>query len=384
MSSSGHFRGFSTKQQTDIWVRWRKGESLSEIGRGIGKHAGSIYYLIAFYGGISPLLRRRSKRVLTLKEREEISRGLASKLSIRQIAAKINRTPSTISREINRNAGKRAYRACQADERAVAQARRPKRCHLAKNKALRNHVVDKIALNWSPEQISGWLKQMYPNNPSMNVSAETIYKSLYIQARGVLKKELCRHLRTKRLMRTPKNTRMNRSLRGQIIDGISIRERPPEIEDRAIPGHWEGDLIAGSKNTHIATLVERYSRFTILVKVKGKDTVNVVSALRKKIKTLPQMLRLSLTWDHGMELASHQKLTLATNIKIYFCDPRSPWQRGTNENTNLLLRQYFPKKTDLSIYSQKYLDKVALELNHRPRKTLAFYSPIDKLHEVLQ
>jgi IS30 family transposase len=319
-----------------------------------------------------------------LEEREEISRGLAAKLSIRQIATQMNRAPSTVCREISRHGGKKAYRACQADDRTWEKARRPKQCHLAKNETLRNHVADKIALNWSPEQISGWLKHMYLDDLKMQISPETIYKSLYIQARGVLKKELCQHLRTRRLMRTPKNTRMNRSLRGQIIDGVSIRERPSEIEDRAIPGHWEGDLITGSKNTHIAILVERHSRFTILVKLKGKDTVNVVNALAEKIKNFPEILRLSLTWDRGMELAYHQELTLATNLKIYFCDPRSPWQRGTNENTNCLLRQYFPKKTDLSIYSQKHLDKVALELNQRPRKTLAFCSPIDKLNQVLQ
>jgi len=384
MGSKEYFRGFSIEEQTDIWARWRKGESLSEIGRGVNKHAGSIWHLITFYGGISPQPRYRSKKALTFKEREEISRGLAAKLSIRQIAEKMNRSASTVSREINRHGGKIAYRAYQADESAWDLARRPKPCHLAKNGTLRNHVADKLALNWSPEQISGWLKHMYPNDPNMWVSPETIYRSLYIQARGVLKKELCQNLRTKHLMRTPKNTRRNRALKGQIIDGVSIRERPPEIEDRAIPGHWEGDLIAGSKNTYIATLVERHSRFTMLVKVKGKDTVTVVQALRRKIKTLPKILRLSLTWDRGMELAHHRQLALATDLKIYFCDPRSPWQRGTNENTNCLLRQYFPKKTDLSIYSQKHLDKVALELNHRPRKTLAFYSPLDKLNQALQ
>ena len=384
MGSTENFRGFSPQQQTEIWSRWRKGESLSDIGRAIGKQASSIFHVITFYGGISPLPRRRSKRVLTLEEREEISRGLASKVSIRQIARKIGRAPSTISREIRNHGGTKRYRACQADEQAWIQARRPKPCHLAQNPVLKNVVIDKLALNWSPEQISGWLKQMYPNDPTMNISSETIYKSLYIQTRGLLKKELCQHLRTRRLMRTPKNTRKNRGLRGQIIDGVSIRERPPEIEDRAIPGHWEGDLIAGSKNTHIATLVERYSRFTILVKVQSKDTHTVVNALSGKIKSLPELLRLSLTWDRGMELAYHKKLSLATDLKIYFCDPRSPWQRGTNENTNCLLRQYFPKKTDLSIYSQKYLDQVALELNQRPRKTLAFYAPIDKLQEALQ
>ncbi|MDF2868129.1 MAG: Integrase catalytic region, partial [Gammaproteobacteria bacterium] len=271
----------------------------------------------------------------------------------------------------------------QADKQAWEYARRPKLCRLEKNSALKSMVTEKINIKWSPEQISGWLKQMYPTDTSMWISHETIYKSLFIQARGVLKKTLTEHLRSKRLMRRPKNAKIDRSPRGQIIDGISIRERPAEIEERAIPGHWEGDLISGSKNTHIATLVERHSRFTQLVKVKGKDTTSVVGALRDKINTLPEALRLSLTWDHGMELAYHKQLTLATHLQIYFCDPRSPWQRGTNENTNRLLRQYFPKKTDLSLYSQDDLDAVALQLNQRPRKTLAFKTPADKLQETV-
>lgn len=376
--------GFSLEQQSDIWHRWKKGDSLSDIGRAISKNPGSIHHLIAFHGGISPKPRKRSKKALTFNEREEISRALATNLSMRQIALKLKRPASTICREINRHGGKIAYRAHQADKQAWENARRPKLCCLAKNAALKDIVAEKINIKWSPEQISGWLKQMYPTDNNMWISHETIYKSLFIQARGVLKKTLTEHLRSKRLMRRPKNAKIDCAPRGQIIDGISIRERPAEINDRAIPGHWEGDLISGSKNTHIATLVERYSRFTLLVKVKGKDTVSVVSALREKFKTLPMTLRLSLTWDRGMELAYHKQLTIATNLQIYFCDPRSPWQRGTNENTNRLLRQYFPKKTDLSIYSQDELDIVAFQLNQRPRKTLAFQTPVDKLQGLLQ
>lgn len=376
--------GFFLEQQSDIWQRWKQGDSLSDIGRAISKNPGSIHHLIAFHGGIGPKPRKRRKKSLTLDEREEISRALAANLSVRQIALKLKRPASTVCREINRHGGKKAYRAHQADKQAWENARRPKPCHLAKNNVLKDIVGEKITIKWSPEQISAWLKQMYPTDKSMWASHETIYKSLFIQARGVLKKTLTEHLRSKRLMRRPKNAKIDCSPRGQIIDGVSIKERPAEINDRAVPGHWEGDLISGSKNTHIATLVERRSRFTLLVKVKGKDTVSVVSALREKFETLPRVLRLSLTWDRGMELAHHKQLTLATNLQVYFCDPRSPWQRGTNENTNRLLRQYFPKKTDLSIYSQEELGAVALQLNQRPRKTLAFRTPADNLQGLLQ
>lgn len=376
-------KGFSLEQQADIWNRWKLGESLSDIGRALNKNPGSIHHVIAFHGGISPKPKMRSNRSLSFEEREEISRACSNQQTIRQIALMLNRAPSTISREIKRNGGEKAYRAHQADSKAWQNAKRPKLSYLAKNVVLRDIVAEKIVLKWSPEQISNWLKQMYPTDKAMWVSHETIYKSLFIQARGVLKKSLTEHLRSKRLMRIPKNAKIHRAPRGQIIDGISIRERPAEIEARAIPGHWEGDLISGSNNTHIATLVERHSRFTLLIKVEGKDTINVTNALSLKIQTLPAVLRLSLTWDRGMELAYHKQLTLATNLKIYFCDPRSPWQRGTNENTNRLLRQYFPKKTDLSIYSQQYLDKVALQLNQRPRKTLAFKTPADKLQETV-
>jgi IS30 family transposase len=319
-----------------------------------------------------------------LAEREEISRGIAADSSVREIAAVFGRAPSTVSREIERHGGRDKYRAADADCRAWDQAKRPKQCLLATNDRLQMMVATKLNLDWSPEQISGWLKLKFPNDESMQVSHETIYRSLFIQARGVLKKELIEHLRSRRMMRRSKKATTDGQPRGQIVDGISIRERPAEVEDRAIPGHWEGDLITGSKNTHIATLVERQSRFTMLVKVKGKDTASVVAALSKQVRKLPAELRKSLTWDRGTELANHKKFTIATNVPVYFCDPQSPWQRGTNENTNRLLRQYFPKDTELSGYSQADLNKIALRLNQRPRKTLGFQTPASKLNAVLQ
>jgi IS30 family transposase len=260
-----------------------------------------------------------------------------------------------------------------------ASALRPKACLLAIHVKLQTIVASKLILDWSPEQISGWLKIRYPEDESMRVSHETIYRSLFIQARGVLKKELIQHLRSKRRIRRSRLSRVGGQSRGQIVDAISIRERHAEIEDRAIPGHWEGDLLGGTKNSHIATLVERHSRFTALVKVPSKDTAAVVAALSRHVRKLPASLRCSLTWDRGLEMAKHKSFTVATNVKVYFCDPQSPWQRGTNENTNGLLRQYFPKRTDLSGYSQSDLDKVTLRLNQRPRKTLGFETPASRL-----
>lgn len=371
--------GLSASQKAELWRRWKAGQSLSDIGRALGKHAGSIHGVVSSSGGIIPAVRRRSRLALTLAEREEISRGIAADISIRQIATTIGRSPSTVSREIARHGGRDRYRASEADCRAWAQARRPKPCWLAIHQDLQAIVASKLSLEWSPEQIAGWLKLQFPDEKSMRVSHETIYRSLFIQARGVLKKELIGHLRSHRMMRRSKNASTDGQPRGQIVDGISIRERPADIEARAIPGHWEGDLITGSKNTHIATLVERHSRFTMLVKVHGKDTTNVVSALSKQVRKLPSELRRSLTWDRGMEMAHHKKFTVATDVQVYFCDPQSPWQRGTNENTNRLLRQYFPKGTDLSGYTQADLNKVALRLNQRPRKTLGYHTPADKL-----
>jgi len=311
-------------------------------------------------------------------EREEISRGLAAGRSMRAIAGGLHRSPSTVSREIARHGGRTGYRAAEADATAWHGARRPKRCRLARYPRLQRLVAEKLRLEWSPEQIAGWLARTFPQDETLRVSHETIYRSLFVQTRGVLKRELRTHLRSHRVMRHAKNA-TTKGPRGQIIDAVSIRERPAEVEDRAVPGHWEGDLIAGSKNTHIATLVERQSRFTLLVKVAGKDSQTVVSALTHQVKHLPATLRQSLTWDRGMELAQHKRFTLDTNFRVYFCDPRSPWQRGTNENTNRLLRQYFPKGTDLSIYTQADLNAVALRLNQRPRKTLGFQTPADKL-----
>jgi len=367
--------GLSAAQKADLWQRWKQGQSLSEIGRALGKHAGSIHGVLSSNGGFIPPARKRSRWALTLAEREEISRGMATALSIRQIAATLGRAPSTISREIHRHGGAHTYRASEADAQAWTRTHRPKSCRLATSPMLQRLVASKLTLEWSPEQIAGWLKRTFPDQDTLRVSHETIYRSLFIQARGVLKKALIGHLRSRRRMRRAQCASTAGQPRGQIIDGVSIRDRPADVEDRAIPGHWEGDLIAGCKNTHMATLVERSSRFTMLVKVPGKDTASVVTALSTQIRQLPSALRRSLTWDRGMELAQHKRLTVDTKVQVYFCDPQSPWQRGTNENTNRLLRQYFPKGTDLSRYSQADLNMIALRLNQRPRKTLGFQTP---------
>lgn len=376
--------GLSASQKADLWQRWKDGQSLSEIGNALGKHAGSIHGVLSSNGGIVPTARRRSRLALTLCEREEVSRGISSGESIRHIATRLARAPSTISREIARHGGRENYRATVADSVAWSLALRPKLCRLAVNKELQSVVAEQLSLDWSPEQISGWLRVQYPNDETMRISHETIYRSLFIQARGVLKKELVKHLRTNRMMRRSKKATTEGQPRGQIVDAVSIRERPAEVEDRAIPGHWEGDLISGSKNSHIATLVERKTRYTILVKVEGKDTTSVISALIRQVQNLPAQLSRSLTWDRGSEMARHKEFTVATAIQVYFCDPQSPWQRGTNENTNRLLRQYFPKGTELYGYSQADLDLIAVRLNQRPRKTLAYHSPAEQFHDLLR
>jgi IS30 family transposase len=339
--------GLSVAHKRELWQRWKHGQSLSEIGRALGRHAGSIHGVVKANGGIVPAQRTRSARVLSLDEREEISRGIACGEPMRRIAARMGRAPATISREIARHGGNRNYRAVNADERAWRNARRPKRCLLATHQRLQRVVAEKLSEDWSPEQICGWLALEYQDDPSMRVSHETIYRSLFIQARGVLEKELVAHLRRVRTMRSSINASRTGQGRGGIIDAVSIRDRPAEVEDRAIPGHWEGDLVRGSANSYIATLVERQSRFVMLVKVEGKDTASVVGALTRQVRTLPRELMASLTWDRGMELAAHKSFTIATDATVYFCDPRSPWQRGSNENTNGLLRQYLPKGTDL-------------------------------------
>ena len=381
----GHARTwFTRRQRAELWERWKSGQCVADIARALGRRNKSgVYRILALNGGISPAPRRRAPVALRLGEREEISRGIAAGRSIRRIARDLGRAPSTISREIKRNGGCSAYRASEADTRAWERALRPKPCRLARHAGLRWRVAHKLALQWSPEQISGWLKRQFPADQSMQVSHEAIYRSLFIQTRGVLKKELMAHLRTARQMRQAKGGTTKRGL-GQIVDTVSIRERPAEAEDRAVPGHWEGDLLAGSNNTHIATLVERHTRFTMLLKIPSKDTATVIAALGKQVRKLPRELRRSLTWDRGKEMADHKSFTIATNVQVYFCDPRSPWQRGSNENTNGLLRQYFPRGTDLSRFSQAYLNKIALRLNQRPRKTLGFETPADRLRAVLQ
>ncbi len=373
-------RGISMEQRRDLWARWKAGQSLSEIGRALGKAAGSVFDVVRAKGGIAPTERKRDKGELTLQEREEISRGLAAERSLRSIAQGLRRAPSSISREVSRNGGRRRYRAAAADANAWRRAERPKPCRLARLPKLRRVVARRLQQQWSPQQISGWLGSAYPDDQAMQVSHETIYKSLFIQARGVLKKELLAHLRSRRLMRRAKTASKSGQHRGQIPDAISISERPAEVEDRAVPGHWEGDLICGSKNSYIATLVERQSRFVVLVRVAGKDTETVVDALVKQVGKLPVGVMASLTWDRGLEMAQHQRFSLATDIAVYFCDPKSPWQRGSNENTNGLLRQYFPKGTDLSVHSQAHLDAIALRLNTRPRQTLGFKTPGEVLN----
>jgi IS30 family transposase len=373
--------GLSAIQKSDLWRRWKAGQSLHEIGRAFGKSHSSIRCVVSLHGGFVPAVRRRSLLALTLPEREDISRGIASGSSLRKIAQLLERAASTVSREVVRHGGRPEYRASEADQQAWKSALRPKPCLLAIQEKLQEVVASKLLLEWSPEQICGWLKTQYPQDESMRVSHETIYRSLFIQARGALKRELVGHLRSKRRIRRSQHAGVSGQSRGQIVDAISIRERPAEIEDRAVPGHWEGDLLSGSKNSHIVTLVERHSRFTTLLKVPSKDTAVVVAALTKHARKLPAALRRSLTWDRGLEMAQHKTFTMATEGKVYFCDPQSPWQRGSNENTNGLLRQYFPRGTDLSGYTQADLDKVALRLNQRPRKTLGFQTPASRLQE---
>ena len=376
MASTGGW-GFSAGQKAELWQRWNEGQSLAQIGRSLGKRACSIYQVVAPRGGIAPAVRTRAARALSLSEREEISRGIASTLSLRQIAAGLGRPVSTVSREVKRNGGRGHYRATDADARTWERARRPKHCRLGLQPRLQRAVARKLKRDWAPGQISGWLKRRYPYDEAMHVSHETIYRTLFVQARGALKKELVAHLRLTRTMRRP------RAAEGlpatSITDALSIRERPAEAEDRAVPGHWEGDLLMGGNSSQIATLVERRSRYVMLVKLDCKDSITVAGALARKVCRLPKELRRSLTWDRGTEMAAHKQFTVDTDVKVYFCDPRSPWQRGSNENTNGLLRQYFPKGDDLSAYSQGYLDRIALRLNTRPRQTLKFFTPAETL-----
>lgn len=369
---------YSAAQRAEIWDRWQRGESMSSIGRVFDRQSSSVFSVISPTGGIRPVDRKRSRQALSLSEREEISRGLMVHRSLRAIASQLGRAPSTISREVRRNGGRGVYRATTSDQSAWDRALRPKACKLACHPALARTVSAKLCRKWSPEQIAGWLKRAFPGETHKQVSHETIYRSLYIQARGVLKKELLEHLRAKRTVRRSRHASLKRNGLGQVKDAVSIRERPACVEDRAVPGHWEGDLIGGSKNSYIATLVERHSRYVMLVKVANKDTNSVISGLIKQAYKLPKELYRSLTWDRGKELADHPRLTVATNVDVYFCDPHAPWQRGSNENTNRLLRQYLPRGTDLSVHSQSKLSAIARQLNERPRKTLNYQTPAEK------
>ena len=374
-------RHYSEADKALMWDRWQKGESLHTIGRLFERSHTSVRRILAETGGIRPAPRRRSRLALSLAEREEISRGIVAGHSIRSIADALGRSPSTVSRELRRNGGRQRYRATHAEQAAWDRALRPKRCKLVANRALARIVARKLMLQWSPDQIAGWLKRTFPNDESYQVSHETIYRSLFIQARGALKKELIQHLRSQRSMRRSRHKSLKGEGLGQITDTVSIRERPASAEDRAVPGHWEGDLLFGSKNSQIATLVERHSRLVMLVKVDNKDSKTVINALIRQAHKLPKELYKSLTWDRGCEMAEHKRFTLATDIQVYFCDPRSPWQRGSNENTNRLLRQYFPKGMDLSGYSQAKLNAVARRLNERPRKTLNYETPAQRFNQ---
>jgi IS30 family transposase len=368
---------YSASQKALMWERWKQGATLHEIGKLFDRSHSSIHNILSATGGIRPAERMRAARTLTHAEREEISRAIARGESMRCIAARLGRAASTISREIKRNAGREGYRANLADQAAWDRAKRPKCCKLVKSPALARIVADKLRLLWSPQQIDGWLKHTYPADQSHHVSHEAIYRSLFIQARGALKRELLEHLRRTRGMRRSRHYTQKTAIHGQIADAVSISERPACVEDRAVPGHWEGDLVFGSGNSQIATLVERQTRYLMLVKLDGKDTQTVVNALIKHARKLPQELYRSLTWDRGTEMHGHKQFTLATDIQVYFCDPQSPWQRGSNENTNGLLRQYLPIGIDISGYSQAKLNAIARQLNERPRKTLSYQTPAE-------
>ena len=375
-------RPWTAAERKIIWERWKQGDTVTDIARALDRYDSRIFELLSKTGGIEPASCVRSARSLSMAEREEISRGIAANLSVRSIARSLGRSASSVSREIIRNGGATCYRATDAESQATARARRPKRCRLRMNRRLARKVARKLRLRWSPEQISSWLKKTHPCDPDMTISHETIYRTLYVQTRGALKKELQSFLRRRHVMRQARQ-RNKPALLGHIPDMVLISERSPEVEDRAVPGHWEGDLVFGKNNSQIVTLVERHSRYVTLLKIDSRDTVSVVTALTEHACRLPKGLMSSLTWDRGKELAQHLVFTMATDVQVYFCDPKSPWQRGSNENTNGLLRQYLPKTMDLCTVTQKQLDAIARELNMRPRKTLGYETPADTLRRAV-
>jgi len=372
-------RPISEAESSVIWRRWHDGVLFPAIAKELGRWTPTVTYLVLRHGGIAPRDRRRAVRTIHLSEREEISRGIVTGESLRSIANRLRRAPSSISREIRRHGGLARYRAAVADTDAWENARRPKTCRLASNPRLQQLVSRKLTEDWSPEQISHWLVSEYPDDPLMRVSHETIYRTLYVQARGALKKELTAHLRKSPGYRRSRHATHIGLGRGQIVDAVPISMRPPEVEDRAVPGHWEGDMLAGTKWSNIATLVERKSRYVMLVRLPERDAHTVMKALTRRIQKLPESLKQSLTWDRGKEMAEHKAFSIATDVKVFFCDPSSPWQRGSNENTNGLLRQYFPKGMDLTNVTQRQLDVVARKLNTRPRETLGWKTPAEVL-----
>jgi IS30 family transposase len=379
-------RGFGLSEATKeaIWKLRAQGLSDREVGRRLGLARGSVSNHLARTGGIRPRARRRPERCLSFEEREEISRAIAGGQSARAIARALGRSHTTIAREIDRCGGRRRYRAHAAEREAWRRSRRPRATKLELCPALRRVVEERLAENHSPEQIAGWLRVRYPDNEAMQVSHETIYRALYVQARGTLKRELTRHLRRGRSRRYARSQSSKGQGQGKLTGMVMISERPPEVEDRAVPGHWEGDLLMGGRMSAIATLVERQTRYCQLVALPdGSGAVEVCEALEQSISTLPAQLRRSLTWDQGSEMSEHRRFAVQSGVEVYFCDPQSPWQRGSNENTNGLLRQYFPKGTSLAGIGQERLDEVAAKLNRRPRETLGFATPADKLAELI-
>jgi len=378
-------RAWSDQEKAEIWRLIVAGVGVRAISVQLGRSRPGIRRYLASSGGVRPPVRCRAANRLSVREREEIFRGLAGGESLRCIARRLGRAPSTVGREVAGGGGRERYLPSAADAGAWERARRPKVCKLARNRRLAELVGDKLVQDWSPQQIAGWLVAEFPDDPELRVSTETIYLTLFVQARGALRKDLTAHLRSKRVTRRSQQRTLRGHGRGQIVDAVSICERPAEAADRAVPGHWEGDLLIGTRTSQIATLVERQTRFVMLIALpEGKSTEHVVDALARHVQTLPHQLRRSLTWDRGLEMAAHKQFTVATGIKVYFCDPKSPWQRGSNENTNGLLRQYFPKKTSMAHYTQADLDAVAAKLNGRPRQTLGFMTPSQKLAEVLR
>ncbi len=374
-------------QKDAIWELRAHGLSERKIGHRLGLAPKTVSHYLARLGGIRPRARRRPERCLSLEEREEISRGIARGASAREIARVLERSHTTIAREIERCGGRARYRAHQAERKAWRRARRPRPTKLELCPELRRVIQERLCDDHSPEQIAGWLRLQYPDNEAMRVSHETIYRALYVQARGALKRELTRHLRRGRQKRYARSQSSKRRGQGKLTEMVMISERPPEVEERAVPGHWEGDLLMGNRQSAaaIATLVERSTRYCQLVALpEGTEAERVAEALAASITTLPAQLRRSLTWDQGQEMAEHRRFAVDTGVEVYFCDPRSPWQRGSNENTNGLLRQYFPKGESLAGVTQERLDEVAAKLNRRPRKTLGFRTPAEKLAELVE